>query len=61
VIVLKVLMEPQTINSISGGVGPYSILWSTGSTENTINELAAGTYTATILDHIGCSIPVSVE
>src|SRR5690606_7177917 len=32
------------IKAIEGGVAPYSIVWSTGDTEDFIEDLAAGTY-----------------
>lgn len=34
----------------SGGVGPYTILWSTGETSNSINGLSAGYYSVTVTD-----------
>ena len=37
------------------GVAPFSILWSTGSTDSTIANLKMGTYTVTISDVSGCS------
>ena len=40
--------------STSGGVQPYDILWSNMSTNATISNLVAGTYTATITDENGC-------
>lgn len=40
----------------SGGVGPYSYLWSnTASTQN-VSNLTAGTYTVTISDTHGCTL-----
>ncbi len=33
-----------------GGVGPYTFLWSNGSTEATITGLVAGTYSVTVTD-----------
>ncbi len=39
----------------SGGVSPYSYLWSNGSASSTITNLTAGTYTATVTDANGCS------
>jgi hypothetical protein len=36
--------------SVSGGVSPYTYLWSNGSTSQDINNLIAGTYTVTITD-----------
>lgn len=40
--------------SISGGTAPYTILWSTGSTQNTATGLWAGTHDVTVTDNIGC-------
>ena len=40
--------------SNSGGVQPYDILWSNNTTNTTISNLIAGTYTATITDENGC-------
>lgn len=37
-----------------GGLAPYSISWSTGSTSTKITNLTAGNYTATITDSYGC-------
>ena len=37
-----------------GGVGPYSLLWETGSSATTITSLAAGIYSLTITDSLGC-------
>jgi len=41
--------------SISGGTAPFSYLWSTGSTSQTISNLTAGSYTATVTDVSGCT------
>jgi len=38
-----------TANPTGGGGGPYTYLWSTGSTQQTINNLSAGTYSVTIM------------
>jgi gliding motility-associated-like protein len=38
-----------------GGVGPYSYLWSTGATTDSLTGLAAGTYTLTVTDASGCT------
>lgn len=38
----------------SGQEGPYSFLWSTGATSETITGLGAGTYTVTVTDKNGC-------
>ncbi|MDB5231875.1 MAG: hypothetical protein JWN76_2680 [Chitinophagaceae bacterium] len=41
--------------NISGGYTPYSILWSNGSTANSISNLSPGTYTVTVTDNSGAS------
>lgn len=41
--------------SPSGGVSPYTQVWSTGATSTTISSLAAGTYTVTVTDNVGCT------
>lgn len=41
--------------SASGGVGPYSYLWSTGSTENALTGLIAGDYDVLVTDSLGCT------
>lgn len=40
--------------SISGGLAPYSYLWSTGDTTDMISELEAGEYSVTITDFADC-------
>lgn len=40
----------------SGGFGPYSYLWSNGSTFQDIGGLAAGVYTITLTDNNACTI-----
>jgi gliding motility-associated-like protein len=41
-----------------GGTPPYALLWSTGATGNALTGLSAGTYTVTITDDHGCSLPL---
>ncbi|PCI95536.1 MAG: hypothetical protein COB15_12110, partial [Flavobacteriales bacterium] len=43
------------VDSISGGVAPYTYLWSNGQTTPTAIDLAAGNYSVTITDANGCS------
>ncbi|MEL6251110.1 MAG: PKD domain-containing protein [Bacteroidota bacterium] len=42
--------------SVSGGVAPYSFLWSNGANMEDINGLPAGDYTGTITDAAGCML-----
>lgn len=44
----------------SGGLPPYSYLWSNGSTLNAVAGLCAGTYTVTVTDANGCSYQETV-
>jgi hypothetical protein len=39
---------------VSGGTGPFSFLWSTGSTENPLNNLHSGSYSVIITDYNQC-------
>lgn len=41
---------------VTGGVPPYTYLWSNGSSAPTISNLAAGNYSVTVTDANGCSI-----
>ena len=62
-----VISFPSTINSncgqangsinasSSGGTPPYSYLWSTGDTTDSVSGLLAGSYTITVTDFAGCS------
>ncbi|MBK8848071.1 MAG: SprB repeat-containing protein [Bacteroidetes bacterium] len=47
-----------TVN-VSGGVGPYTYLWSNGNTTNAITALSAGTYSVTVTDVNNCSTSCS--
>lgn len=40
--------------AVNGGAGVYTYLWDDGSTEPTINNLSAGTYSLTVTDDNGC-------
>ena len=44
---------------VSGGNAPYTYLWSTGSTTNSINNLLAGVYSCSVTDLNGCIVNVS--
>ncbi len=45
-----------TLNYISGGTNPYSYLWNTGETTESLSNLVPGTYTVTITDDNGCEV-----
>ena len=41
---------------VSQGTAPYSLLWSTGSTDSDLSNLPAGQYSLTVTDAQGCSM-----
>ena len=45
---------------VSGGTPPYVVQWNHGATGTQINNLTAGTYTATITDASGCTTTRSI-
>lgn len=45
---------------VSGGVGPYTYLWSNGATVASPTNLIAGTYVVTVTDANGCTFTDSV-
>ena len=46
--------DGSALISATGGVAPYTYLWSNGSTSDMAKELCAGTYSVTITDANGC-------
>jgi len=42
--------------TVNGSVGPYTILWSTGSTDEDLVAITSGTYEVTVTDLNGCSL-----
>ncbi len=44
----------------SGGVAPYSFVWSNNVTGSTISNVPAGTYTVTVTDATNCSVTASI-
>ncbi len=49
------LCDGYAQSSITGGVAPYTYLWSNGQIIDQVTNLCAGTYTVTISDNNGCS------
>ncbi|MEQ9188790.1 MAG: gliding motility-associated C-terminal domain-containing protein [Cryomorphaceae bacterium] len=49
-----------TVSANGGNGGPYTYIWSTGSTSTTISNLMAGTYTVTVTDVKGCAEAIAV-
>jgi len=47
--------------TISGGVLPYSYLWSNGATTQDLSGVAGGTYTLTVTDATSCSVNQTVS
>ena len=47
--------------NISGGTPAYNVLWNNGSTSTFVNNLTAGTYTATVTDANGCENIINVQ
>ena len=45
--------------SVTGGVPPYTYLWSTSDTTATTQYIPAGTYTVTVTDSIGTTVTSS--
>ncbi len=47
--------------AVNGGVPPYQIVWSNGSTSNKISGLCSGNYSVTIIDDQGCRLSETYE
>jgi hypothetical protein len=47
--------------NVSGGVLPYTFLWSNGATTSSVSELSAGAYTLTLSDNNGCLLVQSID
>ena len=46
---------------VTGGVGSYRFLWSTGSKENKIENLPTGNYSVTIVDDNSCTETIDID
>lgn len=47
------------VATATGGVGPYSFVWSNGATGSSLSGLCSGTYAVTVTDAKGCSVTTS--
>lgn len=47
--------------SPSGGVAPYSVIWSNGTIGNTASGLSSGLYTVTVFDAAGCQFVKNIK
>lgn len=47
--------DGEIILTVTGGVSPYTYLWSNGATVDTLTGLAADTYDVTVTDAVGCT------
>jgi hypothetical protein len=50
-----------TINEISGGEGPYTLLWSNGETTSTVENLQGGLYACSVSDDNNCNLILNFE
>lgn len=41
--------------NVSGGVAPYTYLWSNGATTQNLNNISSGSYTLTVTDAVSCT------
>lgn len=54
------MVNGSVLVTTTGGAGGYTYAWSSGATAQTITNIAAGTYTVTVVDANGCSATKSV-
>ena len=52
--------DGSAMATASGGVSPYTFIWSSGATTAAVTGLVAGTYSVTITDNLGCTDDASV-
>ncbi|MEL6659455.1 MAG: hypothetical protein AAFR36_23535, partial [Bacteroidota bacterium] len=55
------LSDGGIMAEVEGGIAPYTFVWSTGTTGETIDGLPAGTYSVTATDSQGCQASASLE
>lgn len=58
----KGLCSPESMGDLviiaSGGVQPYSVVWSDGSTDPILKNAGPGTYSATLTDNLGTEVKI---
>lgn len=47
--------------SVTGGTAPYSYVWENGATTSTVNNLACGAHSVTVVDFNGCTSAWAVQ
>lgn len=47
--------------SVSGGTGPYRYVWENGATTSSVNNLACGSHSVTVIDFNNCTAAWSVQ
>ncbi|WP_221405517.1 collagen-binding domain-containing protein [Roseivirga ehrenbergii] len=52
--------DGKVMLAVTGGCGPYTYLWSNGSTSKDLNGVEAGTYSVTVTDNNGTQIQKSI-
>ncbi|RYD57597.1 MAG: choice-of-anchor D domain-containing protein [Sphingobacteriales bacterium] len=50
-----------TVDTVLGGITPYTYLWSTSETSRSISSLIPGTYTVKVTDSSGCSVTKNIN
>jgi len=51
----------SVMSIITGGVAPYTLSWSNGQTGTSLDDVAVGTYSLTVVDAVGATNTRSVE
>lgn len=52
--------DGEIVLTVSGGVSPYTYLWSTGATSSSINSLPSASYSVTVTDANNCNKTTTV-
>lgn len=54
------LTDGMISTDIIGGFGPYTFLWSDGSTDDNLDAIGAGSYSVSVVDQNGCSAVANI-